>query len=337
MQKIRDITYALSTNFNAYSISDLYQHKDVVYAFSGKDLQMKETYIGITQNVGNRLNTHLLVSKQDSSHIRLLYGHLHYKGLDNINFHILLSLDKFSSMFTKEYGYITPELSYILKSFSEYRIYEQALFSYYKPGLNTSYTTQFNFLNWKPGYSAKEIPAYITSPDFLKHKELFLANKVPGTLDFTLYKNLCTHYNMVPADDSWLEWFTGFIEERGIFNKYYKKNAITIQISNESALKEIRDTLQLTTDIKLRTESGSYAIMITGNYNMEIIGSILYNNIASFNTLEGFNSHISSIFTHLGDSKAEPSIISLDGYQVTLIVLGVFFMIKVSITHHGLK
>lgn len=76
----------------------------------------------------------------------------------------------------------------ILQAFNEFKmgIYEQALLYYYKPGLNTTYVTQFNFTNWKPGYSN------FTNHYFdLQHVPEVMKSVNSDTFSFSLYYDYC--------------------------------------------------------------------------------------------------------------------------------------------------
>jgi hypothetical protein len=91
-----------------------------------------------------------------------------------MQFILILDMPTYQSLWIKKYGTITPEFNYILQSFSEFQagIYEQALLSYYKPGLNKNVITYFNFINWISGFYIKKILKVIYL--YLKHNLLWI-------------------------------------------------------------------------------------------------------------------------------------------------------------------
>lgn len=125
-----------------------------IYSFSSQDMNMNETYIGLTQNLGQRLTTYAHILKHPEKQSGLLYPFITGQGgLANLQFNVLLSMPSFRSLWLDEYPSVSDELSYILQAFNQFKLalYEQALFTHYHPGLNTTFVSQLDFLNWVPG------------------------------------------------------------------------------------------------------------------------------------------------------------------------------------------
>ena len=141
----------------------------------------------------------------------------------------------------------------ILKAFNEYQlgIYEQALFSYYKPELNTQLQCKFLFLNWFKGQST-EMSQYLGSVESIMKINSVNQNK----FDFSLYYELCKTRNILPkVNDRWLEWFVGYSEQRGYFNTYYKRQSYTFFNNSFEFLNYIKENLILESTIISRSNN----------------------------------------------------------------------------------
>lgn len=70
--------------------------------------------------------------------------------MENIHFSIHLAIPKIKTIWLKDHSVISPQFIPIFKAFNEYQlgIYEQALFNYYKPQLNSQLQCKFTFLTW---------------------------------------------------------------------------------------------------------------------------------------------------------------------------------------------
>ena len=81
---------------------------------------------------------HYLLSERPHKHYGSLYPYISSNGgMKQMLFHVNLLFPTYQSIWLSKFGSISPELSYILQAFSEFKIgiYEQALLEYYKPGL----------------------------------------------------------------------------------------------------------------------------------------------------------------------------------------------------------
>jgi hypothetical protein len=173
---------------NLYSISSLkiitalsleFKDKACIYVFMNKENQIAFTYLGQTQNLFLRLRVRLKdhyltsISEHRQKGRGLLYPYcIKLGGLQNLNFKIKLIFPTFSSLYKKEYNIPSSEFDYILKAFTEFKLglYEQALISFYNPGLNTTKIISFSFLNWSYGTTkSSTFNFFLNSPLFKGH------------------------------------------------------------------------------------------------------------------------------------------------------------------------
>lgn len=121
------------------------------------EFSINNLYIGQTQNVSTRLHYHYLISKSTSKKVFFtakqegLYFYILKLGdIEKLNYNTLINFPTFQYLYFKEFGYNpNPELLFILQSFTEFKLglYEQALISYYNPGLNITKLINFIFIN----------------------------------------------------------------------------------------------------------------------------------------------------------------------------------------------
>lgn len=197
-------------------------------------------------------------------------------GIEKLNYNTLINFPTFQYLYFKEFGYNpNPELLFILQSFTEFKLglYEQALISYYNPGLNITKLVNFIFINWKSGnvkssrfisffetYSGKEAylkisTSILSSANKQTSKKAATGNPtlcvLPEGLDqsnkfnFSLYYELCKFRNIKPMDIAELEWFVGFIERRCNESTRYDIKALTLLSKNKEFLFYVKNKLEL--------------------------------------------------------------------------------------------
>ena len=219
---------------------------------------------------------HYLLSERPHKHYGSLYPYISSNGgMKQMLFHVNLLFPTYQSIWLSKFGSISPELSYILQAFSEFKIgiYEQALLEYYKPGLNTNYITQFHFFNWEPGYS-KGTSSYFD----MSHVPNIMNSVNSTTFDFSLYFDYCKVKGIEPVDQSWLEWFVGFCERRSSYQSFGHTNSLTIRMQDTDFLHYIKETLQLSSTPFYREKEGNQ-YLIKGTNDIELMSSIFYKNI----------------------------------------------------------
>lgn len=280
-------SYTLNSSISPYVISEKYVNHDCIYSFSPvENPQMETTYIGLTQNVANRLTYHIQIIRNPDKHMGSLGPYVYELGLDKINFNVILSYPKFKTLWLEENNSITPEFLYILKAFSEYRlgISEQAMFNYFNPGLNVDKTTMFTFYNWIKGYSdTNDTTKFIGSPESL---DLIKVNH--SGFNFDLHHALSHHRNVISVDQEWLEWFVGFCDQRPVHGNYFRNKAFFINSQNEHFLDYIKQCLQLNAPVKSRGISKS-ALGIYNSKDYEVLAAIFHKNLVSVEAIQKFH------------------------------------------------
>jgi NADH-ubiquinone oxidoreductase chain 3 len=306
-------TYYIINQKIIQNLGNFYKDKLGFYLFTTKEFDLKNTYIGLTQNFLNRLETHYYLSSRTEKHYGSLYPFINkIGGIVNMQFILILDMPTYQSLWIKKYGTITPEFNYILQSFSEFQagIYEQALLSYYKPGLNKNVITYFNFINWISGfYIKKDFESYLSLP-----KAQFIMNyKNLHRFNFDLYFDLCNFRNIIPMTQEWLEWFTGFIERRANIHSQYHTKSIKLSMTDKNFLIYIKNMLNLTANPFTREKVG-YQIQIGNLLDSEILFSIFYNNLITQDFKEKFFSNFSSKFNGVKftnqDNKEKDNLLS---------------------------
>lgn len=327
-ESIEKITYILKSDSQAYSLGREFYGNGIIYSFTGSNMSMNETYIGLTQSAHYRLTQHYYLGNRPN-HVNargLLYQFIDSQGgFSNIRFNVIHSFPTFETLWFIKHDFLSSELSVILRAFTEFKlgIYEQALFTHYAPGLN-SQATGFHFIKWYPGY------VQITAGDsfFADSATHELINTLnPTGFDFTLYRSLMMSRDKVAVDNNWLEWFVGFIEKRGHLHTQYHTNYLVLRSEYLSFLEHIKDQLGLTSQII--PSKNSYMIMINGINDLDTIVSICHNNIVTEEFLPDYlkvTAKVNSL-ANLEETPKGISAISLNnGWLSGLIDAGVTFM-----------
>ena len=310
--KERSLTYTINTAEDCKKIGNEYENNLVIYSFTTKEINMEETYIGLSQNLINRLEVHYYLSNNKEKQYGKFYPFCFEKGgMKNLYFNIHLFSPTFLSLYLKENQYCTPELRYILQAFSEFKagIIEQAFFSFYKPGLNKTHLTRFNFLNWRPGLYSKIVAySYFNQPSSIQK----LSNINLDKFDFSVYFELCAFLNIEPMTQEWLEWFVGFIERRGKSQSHFHTNNLKLGMKDKEFLFYLKSMLSLTSSPFFREKVG-YQLDLGNQYDLDILFSIFNKNLMTNN----FNIHFDKVFSNkyknlfvLTPAKAEDKILS---------------------------
>lgn len=283
-----------------------------IYSFHTEDCSIQETYIGQTQNVLNRVYKHLEDSgKGNASRFHKFLA----ENKDSIYFSVNIAIPKFDKLWFKDHSSISPNFLTILKAFNEYQLgsYEQALFTHYKPGLNTNLVSKFLFLNYTPGSSA-DLMQYLGSNQ--SHDIINLIDLNKKEFDFTLYYDLCLSRNSKSkADNGWLEWFVGYTEQRGNFNVYFKRKSITFFSNSIEFLNYIKENLNLEGSV---IESNKSMLYLTSVRDWEIISSILYQNLVSSSLANGFTQYFHDAFPNVFNKmNTNSNLITLDNHWLS--------------------
>lgn len=247
------------------SISQKFKDQACIYCFIDPEFSINKLYIGQTQEIESRLKGHYWTSIRKSKNFSYekcedtggLYNHIIKSGgIDNLYFNVLINFPTFQSLYVKEYGQEPdPELKYILQSFTEFKlgIYEQALISHYKPGLNKAKLIQFTFNNWVPGtVKSNRFISFFSSVSGKEIYDKFISSRLatieneagntmirPGSgtkFNFLLYYELCKHRNINPMEQFELEWLVGYIERKGIEDERYDTKSLTLSSKNQDFL-----------------------------------------------------------------------------------------------------
>lgn len=237
-----------------------------IYSFSLESFSIDYVYIGQTQNVVNRLKSHLSSMRNSAITSSHLYTQINKKGMSSMVFSIHYMEKNYQTLWLEHNSSISPEFLFILKAFNEYHlcIRELALIHYYKPGLNVEKGVKFTFLNWEKGMQAS-LPSFVSTPSFTKYLEHLVEsdNTHLFIFDFSIFYQLCQstniHYN---GTESWLVWFIGYSEQRGIFLLYRGYSSFSFYSSSQTFLHLIKENLHLKSVI-VDNKKGQYTLNIT--------------------------------------------------------------------------
>lgn len=283
-------THTINNAFDCARVGSVYHEKGVIYAFTTPSMDMDTTYIGITQNVINRLTVHAYHGASPDRFYGKLYPYMYQQGgMQTMPFHVLHSMPTFQSIWLAENKSMDKGLQVILKAFTEFKLglYEQALFDYYKPGLNTTYVTNYNYSNWSPNF----VPILRSDSYFNHYSVKELMNIVPSETSqfvFPLYYDLMDNRGELGLDQHWLEWFVGFCERRAHYHSFGHTNALSFQMKELDFLVYLKESLQLGSNPFVRAKSG-HQLLISGVADADVMASIFYNNIVTPEFLEDFN------------------------------------------------
>lgn len=124
-------------------------------------------YVGSAIGLYNRYSAHITNSgRPDRGGNSSFYQYVRQSGgWTNFTWGPVITLPNYLILFGQTVqGIVSPQDTLILRAFTEYqvRIYEQALFNFYKPKLNGGYLVNFSFLNWQEGASVSTLDGLVT-------------------------------------------------------------------------------------------------------------------------------------------------------------------------------
>ena len=113
-------THVIKSASDCKKIGSKYENILVVYSFTTKDFNMKHTYIGISQNLTNRLEVNYFQGKKLYKHYGFFYLFCNENGeMKNLLFNVHIILPTFQFLYLKANKECSLEVLYILKYFSE--------------------------------------------------------------------------------------------------------------------------------------------------------------------------------------------------------------------------
>jgi hypothetical protein len=92
-------TYYIINQKIIQNLGNFYKDKLGIYLFTTKEFDLKNTYIGLTQNFLNRLETHYYLSYRTEKHYGSLYPFINkIGGIVNMQFILILDMPTYQSL-----------------------------------------------------------------------------------------------------------------------------------------------------------------------------------------------------------------------------------------------